>query len=132
MQFYAAAGPECTVFVVDDDEGTRIALKFLLEAEGFRVRSFSCAEEFLGETNLQINSCLVTDYKMRGMDGLDLVAELRRRGTSIPAILITGYPSTRVCKRAAAAAVPVIEMPDHENRLPGCIRELMNARSQPT
>jgi FixJ family two-component response regulator len=127
-QSRAASAPECTVFLVDDDENARNALEFLLQAEGFTVRCYSCAEEFLDEIYLPINSCLVTDYNMQGMDGLDLVAALRGQGNLIPAILITGYPSSSVRNRAIAGDVPVIGKPDYENRLPECIWKVMNAR----
>ena len=52
------------------------------------------------------NSYLVTDYKMPEMDGLELVAAFRKRGSSIPAILVTGDPNLIVRDRAAAANVP--------------------------
>jgi FixJ family two-component response regulator len=83
-------------------------LRFLLEAEGFAVQIYSDANGVL-ETELPTNSCLVTDYNMPGMDGLELVDALRTRGNPIPAILLTGDPNRNVRDRAAAAHVPVIE-----------------------
>jgi FixJ family two-component response regulator len=121
------ASPECTVFVVDDDDSAREALKCLLEAEGFAVRTYSSAKGVLGETEVPNNSCLVTDYHMPGMDGLALVDELRLRGNSIPAILVTGDPNQRVRDRAAVAQVPVIEKLNSVNSVVECIQEVVKA-----
>jgi two-component system, LuxR family, response regulator FixJ len=119
----SCASPECTVFVVDDDDGAREALGCLLEAEGFGVRTYSSARGVLGETKIPDKSCLVTDYHMPGMDGLELVDELRRRGNSIPAILLTGDPNQHVRERAAAARVPVIEKLGSPNIVVECIQK---------
>lgn len=124
----SCASPECTVFVVDDDDGAREALGCLLEAEGFGVRAYSSARGVLGETKVPDNSCLVTDYHMPGMDGLELVDELRRRGNSMPAILLTGDPNQHVRARAAAAHVPVIEKLGSANGVVECIQNVVKAR----
>jgi two-component system, LuxR family, response regulator FixJ len=126
---HSYASPECTVFVVDDDDSARQALKYLLEAEGFAVRTYSSAEGVLGEAKVPNNSCLVTDYHMPGMDGLELVDELRTRGNSIPAILVTGDPNLNVQDRAAAAHVPVIEKLNSANSVVQCIRKMVEART---
>jgi len=70
----------------------------------------------------------VTDYHMPGMDGLELVDELRRRGNSIPAILLTGDPNQHVRDRAAAAHVPAIEKLNSANSVVECIHEVVKAR----
>jgi two-component system, LuxR family, response regulator FixJ len=119
------ASPECTVFVVDDDDGAREALGCLLEAEGFGVRTYSSARGVLSETKVPDNSCLVTDFHMPGMDGLELVDELRRRGNSIPAILLTGDLNQHVRERAAAARVPVIEKLGSANSVVECIQKVV-------
>jgi two-component system, LuxR family, response regulator FixJ len=125
----SCASPECTVFVVDDDDSAREALGCLLEAEGFGVRTYSSAGGVLSETKVPDNSCLVTDFHMPGMDGLELVDELRRRGNSIPAILLTGDPSRHVRERAAAARVPVIEKLGSANSVVECIQRVVKATS---
>jgi FixJ family two-component response regulator len=124
----SCASPECTVFVVDDDDSAREALKCFLEAEGFAVRIYSSAKGFLREVEVPSNSCLVTDYHMPGMDGLELVDELRLRGNSIPAILITGDANPHVRDRAAAARVPVIERLNSVNSVVECIQAMVKSR----
>jgi two-component system, LuxR family, response regulator FixJ len=89
------------------------------------VRNYANPKEVLVETELPPHSCLVTDFNMPEMDGLDLVTAMRKRRGSIPAILVTGDPDPTVRSRAAAAYVAVIEKPDPGNKLPGCIRKMM-------
>jgi two-component system, LuxR family, response regulator FixJ len=111
------------MLVVDDDSAVGNSLKFVLEVEGFQVRVFSSAEELLDEDSLPDASCLVVDYYMPGMNGLELVAHLRDRNVLIPAILITPAPSQNLRNRAAAAGVPIVEKPLLGSRLLDSIRE---------
>jgi len=99
------------VVIVDDDPAICSSLAFSLQTEGFSVRSYASGTELLGDALTTEASCLVIDYQLPGMNGLDLVAELRRRQVAAPAILITTHPSITIRERAAAAGVAVIEKP---------------------
>jgi two-component system, LuxR family, response regulator FixJ len=79
-----------TVLVVDDDAAVRAALKFALEIEGFRVRLYDGPAALLADTDLPEKACLVIDYHMPDMDGIELVDRLRRLNVNLPAILISG------------------------------------------
>jgi len=103
--------PKPMILIVDDDSAVRNSLKFVLNLEGFRVRLYPSGRELLTETDIPGFGCLVIDYNLRGMNGLDLLAELRRRRIAMPAILITTYPSPTVRERAAVAGAQVIEKP---------------------
>ena len=118
------------MLVVDDDSAVRNSLKFILEVEGFQVRVFSSAEELLNEDSLPDPSCLVVDYYMPGMNGLELVAQLRGRDVLIPAILITPAPSENLRNRAAAAGVPIVEKPLLGSRLLDSIRMAFDGHSK--
>jgi two-component system response regulator FixJ len=123
--------PECTVFLVDDDDGSRLALRFLLELEGLTVRAYSCPEGLLTEGATRSDACLVTDYNMPGMDGLELISTLRKRGNALPAILVTSDPNRTVRDRAAAANVPVIDKLNLTDSLVGQIKRIMKAAPRP-
>lgn len=82
---------KCVVYVVDNDDGARDSLEFLIGCAGLPVRSFPSAEAFL-QTNLPwVQACVVTDVRMPGMSGIDLVNELKRRGANVPVIVVTGH-----------------------------------------
>src|SRR5215211_4307977 len=110
------------IVVVDDDAAVRNSLKFSLEIEGFAVRAFSVAADLLNAPDVLDCACLVVDHNMPGMNGLDLVAKLRDRRVSVPAILITSHPSAAVSNRAADAGIPIVEKPLLGNALIDSIR----------
>jgi two-component system response regulator FixJ len=119
--------PGCPVFLVDDDDGSRSALMFLLEAEGFAVRTYCCPEQLLNEGEISGEDCLVTDYNMPGMNGLELVSALRDKGISTPAILVTSDPNPTVRNHAAAANVPIVDKLSAADKLVGQIEKVMEA-----
>jgi FixJ family two-component response regulator len=79
--------------------------------EGFAVRAYSTGAELLCEVDIPDSGCLVVDYKLPEMNGLDLLCELRKRNIDLPAILMTTHPNPAVRNRAALAGVPLIEKP---------------------
>src|SRR6516162_6779091 len=97
--------------VIDDDPGVRSSLKFALEVEGFAVRTYPTGSDLLDEEDMPESGCVVADYHLPGMNGLDLLARLRDRKVSLPAILITTDPSAAVRGRAATARVRLVEKP---------------------
>ena len=99
------------IVIIDDDPAVRNSLKFALEVEGFSVRAYQSGAELLKDTDIPDNGCLVVDYKLPEMNGLDLLVELRRRKVDLPAFLVTTHPNAAVRDRAARAGVPLIEKP---------------------
>jgi two-component system response regulator FixJ len=112
-----------TVLIVDDDAAVRSSLKFSLELEGLDVRVYEGSAAFLADPDLPLSSCLVVDYRMPEMDGMELVESLRARHNALPAILITGRATKALRLRAEKAGVQhVLEKPLAGGALAASIR----------
>ena len=116
----ACPGP---VIVVDDDAAVRNSLKFSLELEGLDVRAYPGADEVLAEHDWPARGCLVVDYDMPHMNGVELVDCLRKRSVDLPAILITGKVNSAVRSSAACSGFrQVLEKPLEDGALLDGIR----------
>lgn len=91
------------IAVVDDDAAVLDSTRVLLEALDFEVSTYGNAADFLA-ANPKV-ACVIADYHMPGMNGLDLAAELRNRGSTIPVIMITAMSDPQIETRAAALGV---------------------------
>lgn len=101
-----------TVFVVDDDEEVRSALKLLFESVGLPVICFASALEYLDRFDGSLPGCLVVDIRMPGMSGLDMQEKLSEYPIFPPVIIITGHGDVPMAVRAVqAGAVDFIEKP---------------------
>jgi FixJ family two-component response regulator len=118
------AAPIPVIAVVDDDPAVCNSLKFSLELEGFAVRAYRSSREFLAAAAFRDCSCFIIDQRMPGMSGMELIAELRLRKISTPAILIISQPNKVLSARAAEARVPIVEKPLLNNALLEKIREV--------
>jgi two-component system, LuxR family, response regulator FixJ len=118
------------IYVVDDDYDVRTSLRFLLETEGFDVRTFRSGSALLGSSTRNRADCLVVDYKMAELDGLELATRLRRLQVPTPIILITGYPDENISAKASSAGVrQVLLKPNLEGNLVDCVRNAIDTPS---
>jgi FixJ family two-component response regulator len=100
------------VAIVDDDPFVRAATSSLLRAVGWDARSFASAEDFIEADVATHVDCLVCDIHMTRMDGIGLLAQLRRDGIAVPTVFITALTSESVRHRALAqGALCVIDKP---------------------
>ena len=83
--------PAATIYIVDDDEGVRNSLRFLLKSVGHVCQTLASANEFLETYQPKQPGCLILDVRMPGMSGLELQQQLNLRGAIIPVIFITGH-----------------------------------------
>jgi FixJ family two-component response regulator len=106
------------VFVIDDDESIREALKSLLRSVGLRVELFGAASEFLKSKLPDAPSCLVLDVRLPGVSGLDFQTELAKANVHIPIIFITGHGDIPMSVRAMkAGAVEFLTKPFRDQEL---------------
>jgi FixJ family two-component response regulator len=126
----AAKNP--VVVVIDDDPAVLNSLKFALEIEGLAVEGYRTGREALEAGRVPTNGCLVIDFRLPDMDGLEVLRKLRERKITAPALLITSHPSPGLRARAAAAGVPIVEKPLFGNVLLDSIRAALSRPSQRT
>ena len=116
------------VCVVDDDMDVLGSLRFLLETDGFNVRTFRSGAALLNGIGTGEADCLVIDYKMPNMNGIDLAERLRNRDIDTPIILITGYPDENILEKASVAGIHHVLLKPHleeslASRIRGAIKE---------
>jgi len=98
-----AAAEEPTVFVVDDDESMREALRSLFRSVKLRVETFGSTTDFLRSKLADVASCLVLDVRLPGISGLDFQAELAKANINIPIIFMTGHGDIPMSVKAMKA-----------------------------
>ena len=126
-----ASSAKPTVYVVDDDDAVLGSLRFLLETDGFAVRTFRNATALLNATSPSGADCYVIDYKMPDINGIELAGRLRQSDRDTPVILITGYPDKNISARARAAGVKdVILKPLLDENLVKRIRRAIQNRRE--
>ena len=122
---------DATVFVVDDDDGVRQAVGFLLRAANLSVRLFDSAVDFLDSYEPECAGCLVLDLQMPGMDGLSLQAALQDRDIQLPIVFLTGHGDVPAAVQAIqGGAVDFLEKPFDSERLLRCIKRALEADSE--
>lgn len=101
-----------TVFVVDDDEAALDSLVVLLRSEGLNPRGFSSANEFLATLAPESRGCVISDVRMPGMDGVQLLKTLKAMHSILPVVIITGHADVSVAVQAMkAGAADFVEKP---------------------
>jgi two-component system response regulator FixJ len=112
-----------TVALIDDDAAVLDSLGKLLGNRGIVVECFTSADDFLARSETMALTCVVSDIRMPGLSGLDLQAELMKRGSTVPLILITGHGDIAMAVRAIKlGAFDFIEKPLDDHKLADSIR----------
>src|SRR5271168_4141943 len=111
------------VFVVDDDISVRESLELLLRHEGWYVETFTSAQEFLNRPRELAPSCLLLDFSLPGLNGLELQKRIAVERPDMPIIFITGYGDIPMTVQAMkAGAVEFLTKPLGDEALLGAIR----------
>jgi two-component system response regulator FixJ len=116
------------VHVIDDDDAARDSLAFLLEMSGFPVKTYVSAVAFLDQIAEAEPGCIISDMRMPGLTGLDLLRDLQNRKVNWPVIVITGQGDVALAVESIrAGAVDFIEKPYHHEELLGAVRSALTA-----
>lgn len=120
---------EMVVHVIDDDDSARDSLVFLLDCAGLNARAYASADAFLKAKVALDEGCIVTDVRMPGMSGIDLLNALRERGVDVPVIVITGHADVPLAIQAMkAGAAEFIEKPFNDETILSAIAGLRARR----
>jgi FixJ family two-component response regulator len=118
---------EPIVFVVDDDESVRTAIRSLLASVGLRVETFGSSREFLAHARPDVPACLVLDVRLPGSSGLDLQRELVASGASMPIVFITGHGDVPMSVQAMkAGAMEFLTKPFRDQQLLDAVHQALD------
>lgn len=110
------------IHLIDDDEDVRRSLSFLLGTAGLAVRVYDSASAFLDQDKASLTGCVVSDVRMPGIDGLELLRRLKSAAVSLPVIIMTGHADVPLAVEAMKiGAVDFIEKPFPDDILLGAI-----------
>lgn len=119
------------VYIVDDDNGMRTSLAWLLESVGIQSRGFVSAAEFLGGLDVEVPGCLVLDVRMPEASGFDVQDALNRRGATLPIIFVSGHGDIPMSVRALQqGAIDFVEKPYNSQQMIERIQRAMKLASQ--
>ena len=114
------------VHIIDDDPAIRDAVSLLLSTEGYDARSYASALVFLGDVDPATSGCIVTDVRMPGVNGLELIATLAERDIDLPIIVITGHADVPLAVHAMKqGAVDLLEKPFRSADLLSCVEQAL-------
>ena len=110
------------VYVIDDDEAMRDSLNFLLESAGFGVTLFDNAQSFLDSLPALAFGCVVSDIRMPGLDGIELLKRMKAQSSPFPILIMTGHGDVPLAVEAMKfGAVDFLEKPFEDERLTAMI-----------
>jgi len=119
------------VHVIDDDEALRESLSFLLNAAKFKVRAYESAEAFLDTLGHAEPGCIITDVRMPGITGLELIRRLKTNNAAFPVIVISGHADVPLAVEAMKlGAVEFLEKPFEDDALRSAVLGALNRHVQ--
>jgi two-component system, LuxR family, response regulator FixJ len=123
--------PRGKVYVIDDDAAMRDSLDFLLGSADFQVRVFESALSFLDSLSTIDFGCIVSDVRMPGVDGIELLKRLKAGGSLFPIVIMTGHGDVPLAVEAMKlGAMDFLEKPFEDDRLIGMIETALR-RAEP-
>ena len=127
----AMNSPAPVVYIVDDDNGMRTSLAWLLESVGVKSEGFASAAEFLSAFDVNTPACLVLDVRMPESSGFDVQSELNRLGATLPIIFVSGHGDIPMSVRALQhGAIDFVEKPYNSQQMLERVQRAMKLATQ--
>lgn len=122
---------QSTIYIVDDDEAVRDSLRWLLEANGYRVKCYSGGEQFLDAYDPEQVGVLIADVRMPGMSGLELQEALIERQAPLPIVFITGHGDVPMAvSTMKKGAIDFLEKPFNETDLRNIVARMLDEATE--
>jgi two-component system response regulator FixJ len=119
------------VHIIDDDEALRESLSFLLSTVGIATVAHDSAAAYLTDTRRNVSGCIVTDVRMPGISGIDLLRKLKADGSSVPVIVMTGHGDVPLAVEAMKlGAFDFLEKPFDDSALLASVRSALGHREK--
>ena len=119
------------LLLLEDDAAVRRSLQLVLEGQGFQVRAYASSTMLLADRSIAGAACLIADYRLADIDGIEALVRLRRRGWGRPAILITAHGSKALMRRALSSGFAIVlEKPLRQFSLAKTVRQLVLGTDQ--
>ena len=115
---------ERVVYVIDDDHAVRDSLCMLLESYGIAAHPYASGVTFLRDLPPEYG-CLLVDVNMPGMNGLELLNEVRARGIAIPVIVMTGAPTSWIQLAVDQVGATLLRKPFRPGELIACVEQTL-------
>jgi FixJ family two-component response regulator len=120
-----------TVFIVDDDQAVRDAIRWLMEQVKLKVQVFASADEFLANYIPGTRGCIILDIRMPGMSGLELQERLKAAKALIPIIIITGHGDVPIAVRAMkGGAIEFLQKPFNDQLLLDTVQSALSTYAE--
>ncbi|MET0277969.1 MAG: response regulator FixJ [Pseudorhodoplanes sp.] len=117
------------VHVIDDDDAVRESVAFLLKSADLEVETYESAAAFLDAVAKGVSGCVITDVRMPGMSGIDLLRQLREQNLPLPVIVVTGHGDVQLAVEAMkAGAIDFLEKPFDDERVLLAVRTALDSR----
>jgi len=118
--------PDAVVHVIDDDDAVRESLAFLLKTARIAVKTYDSAAAFLAASPPIASGCVITDVRMPGISGIELLQRLRERNVGVPVIVITGHGDVPLAVEAMKlGAADFFEKPFDDEALLAAVRSAL-------
>ena len=115
---------DAVIHIIDDDDAVRESLAFLLGTAGFTTETYESGEVFLAELPRIDGGCVITDVRMPGMSGIDLLGRLKEMPSNLSVIVVTGHGDVALAVRAMKlGATDFLEKPFDEESLVAAVRD---------
>jgi two-component system, LuxR family, response regulator FixJ len=119
------------VHIIDDDDALRDSLSFLLSTAGIATIVHDSAAAYLSDTRRSVSGCIVTDVRMPGISGIDLLRKLKADGSSMPVIVMTGHGDVPLAVEAMKlGAFDFLEKPFDDDALLASVRSALGHREK--